>query len=64
VHAPGLGRLTTQLYIAGEPQNATDGVLNAIRDRAARESVIVRLEDASDIEPGALKGAFDVVLST
>jgi protocatechuate 3,4-dioxygenase beta subunit len=63
VHAPGLGRLTTQLYIAGEPQNATDGVLNAIRDRAARESVIVRLEDASDIEPGALKGAFDVVLN-
>ena len=63
VHAPGLGRLTTQLYIAGEPQNATDAVLNAIRDRAARESVIVRLEDASDIEPDALKGTFDVVLS-
>jgi protocatechuate 3,4-dioxygenase beta subunit len=63
VHAPGLGRLTTQLYIAGEPQNATDAVLNAIRDRAARESVIVRLEDASDVEPGALKGTFDVVLS-
>ncbi|HEY7085780.1 MAG TPA: protocatechuate 3,4-dioxygenase [Hyphomicrobiaceae bacterium] len=63
VHAPGLGRLTTQLYIAGEPRNATDGVLNAIRDSAARESVIVRLEDASDIEPGALKGAFDVILS-
>jgi len=63
VHAPGLGRLTTQLYIAGEPQNATDAVLNAVRDRAARESVIVRLEDASDVEPGALKGTFDVVLS-
>jgi protocatechuate 3,4-dioxygenase beta subunit len=63
VHAPGLGRLTTQLYIAGEPRNATDGVLNAIRDRAQRDSVIVRLEEASDIEPGALKGAFDVILS-
>jgi protocatechuate 3,4-dioxygenase beta subunit len=63
VHVPGTGRLTTQLYVAGEPQNATDGVLNAIRDRAARESVIVRLEDAGDIEAGALKGTFDIVLS-
>ena len=63
VHAPGVGRLTTQLYIAGEPQNATDGVLNAIADRAARDSVIVRLEDAGEIEPGALKGTFDIVLN-
>jgi protocatechuate 3,4-dioxygenase beta subunit len=64
VHAPGIGRLTTQLYIAGEAQNATDGVLNAIRDRAARQSVIVRLEPASEIEAGALKGTFDIVLDT
>ena len=63
VHVPGVGRLTTQLYVAGEPQNATDGVLNAIRDRGARESVIVRLEDAGDIEAGALKGTFDIVLN-
>jgi protocatechuate 3,4-dioxygenase beta subunit len=62
VHVPGIGRLTTQLYVAGEPQNATDGVLGAIRDRAARESVVVRLEDARDIEAGALKGTFDIVL--
>jgi protocatechuate 3,4-dioxygenase beta subunit len=62
VHAPGVGRLTTQLYVAGEPQNATDAVLNAIRDRAARDSVIVRFEDAPELEPGALKAAFDLVL--
>ena len=42
VHAPGVGRLTTQMYVAGERQNAADGVLNGIRDRKARESVIVR----------------------
>ena len=64
VHAPGIGRLTTQLYVAGEPQNARDGVLNAIRDRGARESVIVRLEPAGEIEPDALKGTFDIVLDT
>jgi protocatechuate 3,4-dioxygenase beta subunit len=62
VHAPSVGRLTTQMYIAGERQNATDGLLNAIRDRAARESVIVRLDPADTIEPGALRGIFDIVL--
>jgi protocatechuate 3,4-dioxygenase beta subunit len=62
VHAPGAGRLTTQMYVAGEPQNARDGVLRGIRDARARESVIVRLDPAGDIEPGALKGTFDIVL--
>jgi protocatechuate 3,4-dioxygenase beta subunit len=64
VHAPGAGRLTTQLYVADEPQNATDGVLNAISDRNARARVIVRLEEAGEIEAGALKGTFDIVLDT
>ena len=63
VNVPGVGRLTTQLYVAGEPQNATDGVLNAIRDRGARESVTMRLEDAGAIEADALKGTFDIVLN-
>jgi protocatechuate 3,4-dioxygenase, beta subunit len=62
VHAPGAGRLTTQMYVAGEPLNATDGVLNRIRDPRARDSVIVRLEAADAIEPGALKGTLDIVL--
>jgi protocatechuate 3,4-dioxygenase beta subunit len=62
VHAPGAGRLTTQMYIAGEPQNARDGVLRSIRDAKARESVIVPLQTAGDIEAGALKGTFDIVL--
>jgi len=62
VHAPGVGRLTTQMYVAGEPLNATDGVLSRIRNLRARDSVIVRLEAADAIEPGALKGTFDIVL--
>ena len=62
VHAPGAGRLTTQMYVAGEAQNARDGVLRAIRDARARESVIVALLAAAEIEPGALKGSFDIVL--
>jgi protocatechuate 3,4-dioxygenase beta subunit len=63
VHAPGLGRLTTQMYVAGEPQNERDFVLRGIRDARARQSVIVRLEAADAIEPGALAGTFDIVLA-
>ncbi len=62
VHAPGAGRLTTQMYVAGEAQNARDGVLRGIRDARARESVIVRLDPAGEIEAGALMGTFDIVL--
>jgi protocatechuate 3,4-dioxygenase beta subunit len=62
VHAPGVGRLTTQMYIAGERQNASDVLLGAIRNAAARESVIVRLQPAESVEVGALQGIFDIVL--
>jgi protocatechuate 3,4-dioxygenase beta subunit len=62
VNAPGFGRLTTQMYVAGEPGNARDGVLNAIANAAQRASVIVRLEHAGAAEPGALLGLFDIVL--
>ena len=62
VHAPGAGLLTTQMYLAGERQNATDGLLNGIRDSAARESVIVRLDPADTAESGALRCTFDIVL--
>jgi protocatechuate 3,4-dioxygenase beta subunit len=63
VAAPGTGRLTTQMYVAGEPQNETDGVLRRIRDRQARESLIVRLVRGDELEAGALKGIFDIVLA-
>jgi protocatechuate 3,4-dioxygenase beta subunit len=62
VHAPGVGRLTTQMYVAGERQNASDALLTAIRNAAQRQSLIVRLEPAAAPEPGALRGTFDIVL--
>ena len=37
---PGRRRFTTQLYLAGEPQNARDMVLSGIRDEAQKASVI------------------------
>ena len=37
---PGRRIFTTQLYFAGEPGNARDGLLNGIRDEAQKASVI------------------------
>lgn len=55
--------LTTQMYVFGEPRNARDGVLNAIRDPRQRDSVIVRLEPAERLEKDVLTGTFDIVLA-
>ncbi len=62
VMPPGGRALITQMYVLGEPLNARDGVLNAIKDRRQRDSVIVRLDAADRIEPGALLATFDIVL--
>ena len=66
VSGPGMRRLTTQMYVAGEPGNARDGILNAVRDPAQRAALIVPLVPAPDLDPGleagALAGRFDIVL--
>jgi protocatechuate 3,4-dioxygenase beta subunit len=55
------GDLTTQMYVADEPQNARDGLYRSIPERQ-RDAVTVRLEPANGIEAGALAGQFDIVL--
>ena len=62
ISGAGIERLTTQMYVAGEPQNERDGLLNRVRDEAARRRLIVALEAAPEVEPGALAGRFDIVL--
>jgi protocatechuate 3,4-dioxygenase beta subunit len=62
VAGAGIERLITQMYVAGEPMNDRDGVLNAIRDPRARQAVIVALEPADGLEPRALGARFDIVL--
>ena len=59
---PGGQKLTTQLYVQGEPLNASDGVLNGIRDAAARNSVIAPFTPVSDSRIGELSAVFDIVL--
>ena len=58
----GLPRFTTQMYIAGEPQNERDGILMSVRDPAARARLIVPLRPAPEIEANALVGTFDIVI--
>ena len=52
--------LTTQLYVAGEPQNARDGLYRGLG--RASELVTIRFEAANGIEPGALAGEFNIVI--
>lgn len=60
VSGSGFSPLVTQMYVAGEPGNARDGVLSGIRDERARRSVIVELVKARGGD--ALAGRFDIVL--
>ena len=61
ISSPGIDGLVTQMYVAGEPRNAGDGILNDI-DVTARGRVIVSFLPAPEIESNALKAAFDIVL--
>jgi protocatechuate 3,4-dioxygenase, beta subunit len=56
----GMRALTTQMYIAGAPENERDFLLRAVRDAAARRALIVELAQAPT---GAeLVGEFDIVV--
>ena len=61
VSAPGRPELITQLYVEGEPGNARDGLFNRLPP-AAREMVMLRLQPAESLEPGALLAERDIVL--
>jgi protocatechuate 3,4-dioxygenase beta subunit len=63
ITAPGREPLITQMYVAGEAQNERDGILNGIRDKRQRDSVIVALQPGESLEPAALMGNFDIVIA-
>ena len=62
VFLPGEPRWTTQMYIAGEPGNSNDFLLNRVRDPEQRAKLIVPLRPAQNLEPDALAGRFDIIL--
>ncbi|MFO1080401.1 MAG: protocatechuate 3,4-dioxygenase [Reyranellaceae bacterium] len=56
--------LTSQFYIAGDPDNERDGVFRAAaRQPRQRERIEMRLAPAPGLEPGALAATLDVVLA-
>jgi protocatechuate 3,4-dioxygenase, beta subunit len=61
ISGAGFTPLVTQMYVAGEPLNERDGVLNSV-DPAARQTVIVALEPGDEVEAGAKLGRFDIVI--
>lgn len=54
--------LVTQMYVEGEPLNARDFLLGAIRDPQQRAAVLVRFVPADGVEPGAQAATFDIVI--
>lgn len=59
---PGGQKLITQLYVDGDPNNASDGVLNGIRDTAQRASVVRPFAAVAGSAIGELAAQFDIVL--
>ena len=60
VGGPGIRTLVTQMYVAGEPGNARDGLYNALGGESARRAVTVELIKAPDGK--ALAGRFEIVV--
>jgi protocatechuate 3,4-dioxygenase beta subunit len=58
----GFERFITQMYVAGEPGNASDPVLMGVRDPAARDRLMVALRPVGAGDPAVLAGEFDIVL--
>jgi protocatechuate 3,4-dioxygenase beta subunit len=55
--------LVTQMYLRGEPRNERDGLFRSIRDPAQRDSVLVAVAPAPEVEAGAEAGTFDLVVA-
>ena len=61
ISGPGIETLVTQMYVAGEPLNARDGVLNRIQDTKARQRLMAVFEPSLDVER-EWNARFDIVL--
>jgi protocatechuate 3,4-dioxygenase beta subunit len=57
-----LSRLVTQIFFEGEPLNAHDAILNAIRDPQARERCIARLAPTAQGPADALVYEYQLVV--
>ncbi len=54
--------LTTQIYIKGEPRNAKDDILMAIKDKKVRDAILVDFTPIKGSKTGAVAAHFDIVV--
>jgi protocatechuate 3,4-dioxygenase beta subunit len=62
VRRDGHDLLTTQMYVAGEPDNARDGLYRRLA-ADERKRVTVTLQPAPEVESGALVGRFEIIVA-
>ena len=62
VSSKGMKKFTTQCYVKGEPQNKRDFILNRVKDKEARNSLIVPFNPVPESKLGELAAHFDIVL--
>ena len=62
VSVNGKRKLTTQMMINGHPQNATDGLLQRIKDPASRKLLQVDFKPLENSKIGELTANFDIVI--
>lgn len=59
----GVRRLTSQLYVEGDTHNASDFLLSALSSDAERAGIVRPYLPADDIEAGALRAHYDLVVA-
>lgn len=62
VKLKGREKWTTQLYIKGEPQNETDGLLARVKEAKLREAIIRDFTPIPGSKTGELTATFDIVM--
>ena len=62
VSTDGVRRLTSQLYVDGDSHNATDILLNRLTSEAERAGIVRPYLPADDIEAGALRAHYDLIV--
>ena len=62
VSAKGEKKFTTQCYIKDEPRNQNDFILKRIKDRKARDSLIIPFNKIKGSKAGEVAANFDIVL--
>jgi len=63
IKAPNRREFTSQLYLAVHPQNDRDFLYRRLGNSSAQKAASVALIPAVELEKGAVKGTFDIVLS-